>query len=364
MSDDNDDTGNKNGRKRQRCSIKIPLDMLEHYNDDEIDLDNYEEGYEYEVINKEVNTIDDLIDLGKMYKKKSRKRFNIDLKTLNRLIKPLKKLKKMIGMKKAKKNIVDQILYYLQRFNDVNDNILHTVIYGPPGVGKTELGKILGEIYCEMRILKYSSNRSLFKVFKRSDLIAKYLGQTAIKTQKAIDSCDGGVMFIDEVYSLGHPTRDDMYSKECIDVLNQNLTERKQCFICIIAGYKENVDNCFFKVNPGLERRFPFRLTIDTYNSEELKQIFYKLVDDIKWKIDRDIPTKFFEENKEYFKYNGGDLENLLTQVKITHSRRVFCLDNEFKKKITLEDVKKGMKEFVENREKKVDNKPIPSMYT
>ena len=77
---------------------------------------------------------------------------------------------------------------------------MHTVITGPPGVGKTEFAKALGELYLSMGIL---TNKKFVKV-TRSDLVAKYLGQTAIKTKEKIKSCSGGVMFIDEVYSLGN----------------------------------------------------------------------------------------------------------------------------------------------------------------
>merc|ERR1711991_1200935 len=109
-----------------------------------------------------------------------------------------------------------------------NDDMLHTVITGPPGVGKTELGRILGHIYKGMGVLK----KGHLKIVKRSDLIGKYLGHTAAKTQDVIDECSGGVMFIDEAYSLCNKEGRDSFSKECIDTLNQNLTERRD-FLCI-----------------------------------------------------------------------------------------------------------------------------------
>ena len=112
--------------------------------------------------------------------------------------------------------------------------MLHCVIEGPPGVGKTEVAKILGQIYRKMGIL--TSDK--FKSVKRSHLIGGYLGQTAIKTQKVLDECNGGVLFIDEAYSLGNSEGKDSYSKECIDTLTAHLSENKQNFICIIAGYK------------------------------------------------------------------------------------------------------------------------------
>ena len=77
---------------------------------------------------------------------------------------------------------------------------------------------------------------NIFKMVKRSDLIGQYLGQTSIKTQKVIDEVIGGVLFIDEAYSLGNSEKRDSYSKECLDTINRNLTENGNKFICIIAG--------------------------------------------------------------------------------------------------------------------------------
>ena len=131
------------------------------------------------------------------------------MKCLNRMVEPLEGLNKMIGMHLVKKNIVDHILFFLQKLDNGLNNMLHTVIQGPPGTGKTELGKILSKIYLAMGILK----NDIFRVVKRADLIGKYLGHTAQKTQKVIDSCKGGVMFIDEAYSLGNSEGRDIYSK-------------------------------------------------------------------------------------------------------------------------------------------------------
>lgn len=110
---------------------------------------------------------------------------------------------------------------------------------------------------------------------KRSDLIGKYLGHTAKLTQEVFDNSKGGILFIDEAYSLGNPEQRDSFSKECIDTINQNLTENKDTVV-FIAGYKEQLNESFFSYNPGLNRRFKMRLTVDKYNAEDLRQIFIK----------------------------------------------------------------------------------------
>jgi len=318
-----------------------PNDEEPEISDEEFSLDDYDE-----IISMNVETIDDLIKLGEMYDPNSKIRYNINLKKLNKLVQPLNNLKNTIGMDDIKKSIVNMIIYYLQGFEKNTSNMLHTVIEGPPGCGKTMVAQLIAKIYLAMGIVK----KDKFIIAKRPDFIAKYLGQTAHRTTDVIKRAEGGVLFIDEAYSLGNPEGRDSFSKECLDTLNQHLTEEKTNFICIIAGYKDSLKNSFFAYNKGLERRFPFRFSIDGYTPEQLKLIFQKMVTDIEWKYE-DIPVDFFEKNKEYFKYYGGDIETLLQMTKITHAKRVFCLDKDKKKVITHEDVKAGLEMFKGNNE-------------
>jgi SpoVK/Ycf46/Vps4 family AAA+-type ATPase len=283
----------------------------------------------------EINTLDDLISISE----NSHLYNNIPLENRNRLIElqpTLYKLRNMIGLTKIKNQIVNQIVYYIQRFNDANQDMLHTCIEGEPGCGKTTLGKILGEIYCKLGIL--SSNK--FTVAKRTDLIAGYLGQTAIKTQKILDDAKGGVLFIDEAYSLGNEENRDSFSKECIDTLNRFLTENKEDFVCIIAGYKNSLKDCFFSVNPGLDRRFPWRYTIDPYSPDELLQIFQHQVKINGYLLESNsISAAFFEQNKNYFLHAGGDTETFFNKCKIYHSNRVFFMPRRYRKILNNKDI-------------------------
>lgn len=205
----------------------------------------------------------------------------------------------------------------------------------------TTVAKIIGEMYKNMGIL---SSDGIFKIAKREDLVAEYLGQTAIKTKKLLESCIGGVLFIDEVYALGPGGADkDSFSKESIDTLNAFLSEHNNNFCCIIAGYEEDVKNCFFKVNQGLERRFQWVHRIEDYSMSELGEMFLKLLNEINWKRDElltlDVITNLLTSNKDMFKSFGGDIQNLITKCKMTHARRIISTVNPKKHVITCKDL-------------------------
>lgn len=295
-------------------------------------------------IDKQVETLDDLIELGKSYKPD--KKYSVDLQLLNKIIPALEELNKMVGIKRVKLDIVDHIIFYIQKLDNRNKDTLHTVIEGPPGVGKTELGKILGKIYLQMGILK----NNVFKKVSRGDMVAKYLGQTAIKTEELIDSCKGGVMFIDEVYSLGNQEKRDSFSKEAIDTLNMKLSDMKNDFVCIVAGYPREIDECFFSYNPGLNSRFPIRFSIDPYSPKELLQIFRKIVKDNEWTMSDDIKLSFFKKNYEEFKYYGRDMEILFSKAKRAHSKRIFTDPNAIKKQLIDVDLENALNMFKLNK--------------
>jgi hypothetical protein len=176
----------------------------------------------------------------------------------------------------------------------------------------------------------------------RDDLVAGFLGQTAIKTKDVIKECLGGVLFIDEAYALGNAEKRDSFSKECIDTICEALSDHKKDLMCIIAGYEHELKDCFFSFNPGLESRFTWKFTIDDYDHKELLQIFEKKIKESGWDIKEPLEDSWFEKNKPYFKYYGRDMETLFSKVKIAHSRRVFCLAKEEKTKINKADLEKG----------------------
>ena len=324
---------------------------------------------EDEIINihHEINNIDDLIYLGNLYN--SNKKYNINLEKLHKLVPILTKLKNVIGMDNIKKSITGQIIYFIQGFQDKNSDMLHTVIQGPPGVGKTMLGEIIGEIYYTLDIIQCNEydledeygfscrNKFKFTVAKRSDFIGKYLGHTAIKTQEVINKSLGGVLFIDEAYSLGNEEGRDSFSKECIDTINQNLTEKKNQLLVIIAGYEKALNNCFFNYNDGLRRRFPFVYTIEKYTPQEMSRILQKMIKELgnNWDIlvNQKILDTFFDKNLELFPNSAGDIETLIFSIKMEHSKRVFGHPQNLHKKIIEIDILNAFNIYTSNKKSK-----------
>jgi SpoVK/Ycf46/Vps4 family AAA+-type ATPase len=297
-------------------------------------------------ITTKINNIKDLINIIENYSNIVNISDNIKITTLIKIKEPLIQLDNLIGMHDLKNDILNQILFYIQNLHLQNGiEYMHTVLCGPPGTGKTEVAKIIGLIFCKLNIL----SKNTFTKVVRSDLIAGYLGQTAIKTKKVIEDSLGGVLFIDEAYSLGNAEKRDSFAKECIDTICESLSNHKHELMVIIAGYEKELDECFFNFNPGLRSRFPWVFKTDKYSPNDLLQIFSKKVNDNKWSMDNSIDESFFIKNIKYFTYYGRDIETFLSKTKIAHARRVFTLPDNYKTIITKTDLDNGLKLFIKH---------------
>ena len=304
-----------------------------------------------------IKNLKDILDILKEYPYAECNEYNIDLKSLHNIKEEIQALNDMIGMETVKKSIMQQMIYFIQKLhiatnqtsNNINANdYKHTIIMGPPGTGKTEMAKIIGKMYAKIGILK----KNVFKKVTRTDLVAGYLGQTAIKTKKVIEECLGGVLFLDEAYSLG---TEDSFSKECVDTLCEALSDHRDDLMMIVAGYENELNETFFKVNSGMYSRFMWRFTIDCYKPQELMCIFKKKMLESGWEyIDGFMNDKkkeeWFSKHKGLFTHYGRDMELLFSYVKISHAQRIFGKDVSLLRKITEEDLEDGFQLFSQNK--------------
>ena len=210
-------------------------------------------------IQVEINSLDDILQLCKDYPIKKNVEYNINMRAIHKIEKPLTDLNNMIGLSNLKLSIMDQILYFIQisiKMVIVNPMTLCTLLFMDPlGTGKTEVAKLMGKIFSKMGVLSKNVLKRLYVL----TFIAGYLGQTAIKTKDMVKDCLGGVLFIDEAYALGNPEKRDSFAKECIDTLCEALSDHKDNLMVIIAGYEEELKSCFFDYNQGLDSRFTWR---------------------------------------------------------------------------------------------------------
>ena len=269
-------------------------------------LINPEKGYKL--------TLNDLIGLAECYHCVEQTKYrSLCLKKLSDLKLDLIKLENMIGLKDIKQRIVSNIIKFLLKIkSDNNLESLHTIIGGPPGVGKSTFVHILASIYLKLGLL----TRGHVVNAKATDLIGKYVGHTAAMTQDKIDEAYGGILLIDEFYTLGANYKNS-FSKECIDTLNRNMTENKN-WILFGAGYINQIVSDILDKNEGIKSRFKYFYVINPYSSMELKEIFKRHIKDInyvKWKID--IPEedldKFFEKIIKSLLRSVEMLKNYLT---------------------------------------------------
>ena len=250
------------------------------------------------------------------------------------LNKSLINLNKLIGLKRVKEEVTS--IVNITRINKLRKNkglpysnlTSHFVFSGNPGTGKTTVARILADIYYSLGIL---SEGHLIEV-DRSKLVGGYIGQTAIKTMEVIEEALGGILFIDEAYSLASSNELD-FGKEAIDTLLKAMEDNRDDFVVIVAGYPEQM-KIFLKSNPGLESRFNIFINFEDYDQNELYEIFMSLCKKEKYILGK--KTECFIKdyysklllNKDVNFANGRIVRNHFEKVKMNQANRLSNIKN------------------------------------
>ena len=197
----------------------------------------------------------------------------------------LKKLDGLVGLGAVKKEISNLTAYLNLQIRRGETNTFqgkHYVFTGNPGTGKTTVARIMADIFKTLGVV----SRGQLVEADRAKLVAGYSGQTAIKTNQLVDQALGGVLFIDEAYTL-KSSDGDTFGAEAIDTLLKRLEDDRGKFICIVAGYTDQMHD-FIDTNPGLKSRFTQTIHFDDYTPDELTQIFLHLAEGKSFTVDDD----------------------------------------------------------------------------
>ncbi len=212
-----------------------------------------------------------LTDVRELETNEEKKRFNLSVDE-GLLAIALRDLDKLIGLDTIKTDVTE-LVKLVRYYNDLGKDVtskfsMHTIFTGNPGTGKTTVARIMGQVYKALGLLE----RGHVVEVDRSELVAGYVGQTALKTQDVVNSAMGGVLFIDEAYALSDNSEGKDFGNEAIEVLLKEMEDHRGQFAIIAAGYPAPMEK-FLRSNPGLKSRFDRSMNFPDYTDTELLSI-------------------------------------------------------------------------------------------
>ncbi|MBS4217657.1 stage V sporulation protein K [Bacillus sp. FJAT-49711] len=208
----------------------------------------------------------------------------------------------LVGMDQIKKMMKEVYAWiYINKKREeaglkAGQQVLHMMFKGNPGTGKTTVARLIGKLFQKMEVLP----KGHLIEAERADLVGEYIGHTAQKTRDLIKKASGGILFVDEAYSLGRGGEKD-FGKEAIDTLVKHMEDKQNEFILILAGYSREMEY-FLSLNPGLQSRFPLVFHFPDYTVNELMEIGKRMLDEKEYTINKDAETKL----KDHLLYVRG----------------------------------------------------------
>lgn len=259
-----------------------------------------------------------------------------------RLDKLIKRLEELVGLSNVKEEIRSLInLIRVKKMREAYDlpgmpMSYHMVFTGNPGTGKTTVARLVGEIYKELGIL----SRGLMTETDRTGLVAGYVGQTALKVKEVVDKAKGGVLFIDEAYTLSNSANGNDFGTEAIDTLVKLMEDYRNDLVVIVAGYTAEMEN-FLKANTGLVSRFNKFIEFSDYTKEELLQILSGMAEKAGFCIEEETKAavenylaSMNEETRERFG-NARGIRNLFEKMVAAQANRVVSYENPTKEQLS-----------------------------
>ncbi len=248
-----------------------------------------------------------------------------------KLLSVLGELDSLVGLHQVKRTVreIFALLYMQERRNEYRLNtdpiVLHMVFKGNPGTGKTTVARLLAQMFREVGVLEKGH---LVEV-ERADLVGEYIGHTAQKAREHIKKALGGVLFIDEAYSLARGGEKD-FGREAIDCLVKGMEDYRNQFIAIIAGYEDEMD-WFLSTNPGLPSRFPIHLEFPDYDVKSLLEIARRMAKDRQYNLSPEAELKLhlhlrslFTSGKFRHFSNARWVRNTMERAIRNHAVRLF----------------------------------------
>jgi stage V sporulation protein K len=253
------------------------------------------------------------------------------VESIDDVLKELDSFTGMEGIKKDVRTLINLLKIQKQREQQglsVVKPSLHMVFTGPPGTGKTTVGRIMGRVFKTLGVLA----KGHIIETDRSGLVAGYVGQTAIKVDEIVQSAKDGVLFIDEAYTLSPSEGQDSFGQEAIDTLLKRMEDMRENLVIIVAGYQEEMQR-FIESNPGFKSRFNKYISFEDYKPEELIQIFKSIVTKNNYKVDEDLILGLSARFNELYHSrtksfgNGRVVRNLFEKIVENQSNRLAIIE-------------------------------------